>query len=235
MDSELRKIGEYAVKGDYHKELDKNWKYYPVFFYKMKEIENFFESLPKTAKILDLGCGEGYLVEKYQKLGYHNIVGLDLNYSSSYVQRGDIRSTPFENESFDVILCLDVIEHLTFSDQTLALREISRILNKNGIVLLALPNLAHFASRLSFLCTGSLIRTSKIERHPGDRPIKEYIQEIKECGLTITRRKGIFPTLAISSIITWYYPKHVIGLHKIINTLFAYPNWCFLNLIYCKK
>jgi 2-polyprenyl-3-methyl-5-hydroxy-6-metoxy-1,4-benzoquinol methylase len=234
MDLKGQQSGEYSLKGDYHKKIDKAWHYFPVFVFKMKEIEIFFKSIPKSAKILDLGCGEGYLVEKYQKMGY-DITGLDINYSSEYVRKGDIRATRFEDDSFDIILCLDVIEHLHFSDQSLALKEIYRILKKDGIALLALPNLAHFASRISFLCTGSLLRTSKIERHPGDRPINEYIKEIKENHFFIVKRTGIFPTLVLSSILTWYFPQRVIWLHKIINKLFAYPNWCFLNLIHCKK
>jgi len=234
MNSDAQRSGEYSLKGDYHKNIDETWHYYPVFLFKMKAIDKFLEELPKSLKILDLGCGEGYLVERYQKLGY-NIIGLDLNYLSEFVRKGDIRATPFENETFDVVLCLDVIEHLPFSDQNLALKEIYRILKKEGLVLLALPNLAHFASRVSFLCTGSLIRTSVIERHPGDRPIIEYLNEIEKNNLTVIKRRGIFPTFIFTSLLTWYFPQRVIFLHKIINILFAYPNWCFLNLIYCKK
>jgi len=234
MNSDIQRTGEYSVKGDYHKSIDKNWRYYPVFFFKMKQIEAFFNSIPKTYKILDLGCGEGYLVERYRQLGY-NIIGLDLNYSSDVVKKGDIRHTPFEDGEFDTILCLDVLEHLNFSDQDPALKEIHRILKKNGIALLSLPNLAHFISRMTFLFTGTLVRTSSIDRHPGDRPINEFIQMINQNDFYLVKRVGIFPTLFLSSILTWYFPHRVIWLHSIINTIFAYPNWCFLNLVYCKK
>jgi SAM-dependent methyltransferase len=234
MDMQVQRSGEYASKGDYHKHTDTAWRYYPVYFFKLKETERFLKSIPRSAKILDLGCGEGYLVEKYQMAGY-DIIGLDLNYSSEYVETGDVRATPYEDEFFDVILCLDVIEHLPFSDQSLAFREISRILKKEGTALLALPNLAHFASRVSFLCTGSLIRTSKIERHPGDRPIQEYLTEIKNNQFSVVKRTGIFPTFLLPSLLTWYFPSRVIWLHTILNRLCAYPNWCFLNLVYCKK
>jgi SAM-dependent methyltransferase len=234
MDSPIQRAGEYEVKGDYHKNIDKNWRYYPVYHYKMKYIDSFLSGIPKTAKILDMGCGEGHLVEKYRKSGY-DIIGLDLNYSSDSVKKGDIRHTPFETDEFDVILCLDVLEHLNFSDQDLALKEIHRILNKEGIALLALPNLAHFISRISFLLSGNLIRTSSIDRHPGDRPIQEFITLIKKNNFIINKRVGIFPTFVVSSVLTWYFPHRVIWLHGIINTLFAYPGWCFLNLIQCKK
>jgi 2-polyprenyl-3-methyl-5-hydroxy-6-metoxy-1,4-benzoquinol methylase len=234
MNPDIRRAGEYSLKGDYHKNIDENWRYYPVYFFKMKHIDVFLTAIPKDSAILDLGCGEGHLVEKYRKLGY-NIIGLDLNYSSDFVKKGDIRDTPFENGAFDVILCLDVLEHLNFLDQDTSLKEIHRILKTEGIALLALPNLAHFISRLSFLLTGNLVRTSSIERHPGDRPIKEFINLIKQNNFHIKKRVGIFPTFIISSALTWYFPNKVIWIHRIINKLFAYPNWCFLNLIYCKK
>ena len=234
MNSTIQRSGEYSLKGDYHKQVDKNWRYYPVYYFKMQYIDSFLKGIPKTSRILDLGCGEGFLVEKYRTLGY-DIIGLDINYSSDCVKKGDIRATPFENDDFDVILCLDVLEHLPFLDQDSALKEIHRIMKKDGITLLALPNLAHFISRISFLLTGNLVRTSSIERHPGDRPIREFINLIDKNDFSVERRIGIFPTFLFPSVLTWYFPNRVIWLHRILNSFFAYPNWCFLNLLYCKR
>lgn len=233
MDKTIRN-GEYKTKGEYHREIDENWKYYPIYLAKMQFIEKYIAKIPKNTEILDVGCGEGVLVEKFRKEGY-NIIGLDLNYSSEYVLRGDITKMPFIDREFDVVLCLDIIEHLNFEEQKNALDEVNRVLNDDGSVILAIPNLAHFASRILFLYTGKLIRTSTIERHKGDRPIKEYLEMIGNAGFRIEERKGIFPTFPISSILTYMYPAKVIGLHRILNTVFAYPNWCFLNIIIAKK
>jgi SAM-dependent methyltransferase len=228
------KNGEYKTRGDYHKELDKNWCYYPIYLAKLEFIKKYLQRTSKQSKILDAGCGEGVLVEKYQKEGY-NIIGLDLNYSSEYVLRGDISKMPFKNGEFDVVLCLDIIEHLNFKEQEKALNEVNRVLNNDGSVILAIPNLAHLASRISFLFTGELIRTSTIDRHKGDRPIKEYLEIIYKAGLKIIKRKGIFPTFPISSLLTYMFPSRVMGLHITLNMLFSYPNWCFLNIMICKK
>ena len=173
------RTGEYAVKGDYHRKLNKNWKYLPIYLAKMKFVEGFISKIDKTKRILDLGCGEGVLVEKFRKKGY-NIVGMDLNYDSEHVIKGNIMDTKLDSSSFDVVLCLDVLEHLNFEEQELAIKEANRVIKPNGTFLLTLPNLAHFASRLSFLLTGNLIRTSKIDRHKGDRPINEYIKLINK-------------------------------------------------------
>lgn len=225
--------GEYAERGDYHKKLDKNWPYYSIYLLKIDFVDKFLFNFPKNKKILDIGCGEGVLVEDLRKKGY-DIIGLDLNYESDFVIKGDITNTNFKTNYFDLILCLDVIEHLNFDEQERAFKEIHRILKPGGVLLSAIPNLAHLASRISFLLTGKLLRTSTIERHKGDRPIKEYINLIEKYFIII-KRKGIFPTFPISSILTLKFPSKVVFLHKFLNRFFAYPNWCFLNVFICKK
>ncbi len=122
---------EYARMGDYHKNLDPNWSYTPTYLRKMRFVRKFLETLPKETKILDAGCGEGVLVEEYRLKGY-TIEGIDLNYESEFVQRGNILKMPYENESFDFIILLDVFEHLTFTDQPKALAEIKRVLSVGG-------------------------------------------------------------------------------------------------------
>ena len=59
------------------------------------------------------------------------------------------------------------------------------------------PNLAHMHSRLKFLLAGKLTRTSAVERHPGDRPLAEYEELLRETGFRIESRRGIFPTLPL--------------------------------------
>jgi len=226
--------GEYKTKGEYHREINKNWKYYPVYLAKMQFIEKYITKITKNADILDIGSGEGVLVEKIRELGY-NIIGVDLNYASKYVITGDMTKLPFKDEIFKDILCLDVLEHLNFDEQKEALSEIKRALKKNGVLILSIPNLAHFASRISFLFTGKLIRTSEIERHKGDRPIGEYLAMLNKLNFKIVERKGIFPTFPLSSLLTYLFPSRVLFLHKILNMFFSYPNLCFLNIIICKK
>jgi hypothetical protein len=124
---------------------------------------------------------------------------------------------------------------LAFEQQNLAINELFRIVGSNGRVLISIPNLAHFASRISFLFTGKLIRTSTIDRHPGDRPIAEYLDLFKKTGFKIISRRGLFPTYPAISVLTNFWPSKIVWLHKLYNTFFAYPNWCFLNIIELKK
>lgn len=230
----ISREGEYSQKGDYHKELDKNWYFYPVYLAKMRLVEKFLNKSGANKKILDLGCGEGVLVDKFRKKGF-DIYGADLNYESDYIYKRPITETGFKSDSFDMVLCLDVLEHLNFQEQEKALDEIKRILKPNGTLILTLPNLAHFASRLSFLFAGKLIRTSEICRHPGDRPMVEFIDIIKNKNFAIKKIKGLFPTFPLISFLTYYFPGRVVFLHRIYNFFIAYPNWSFLNFLVCRN
>jgi SAM-dependent methyltransferase len=227
------RTGEYAARGDYHRHLDKRWAYYPVYVEKMRVVRRFLDRLPSGTRILDVGCGEGLLVEEYRARGVE-ISGLDLNYESPAVRRGDITQLPFEAGSFDIVLALDVIEHLNFADQDQAIAEIERILKPGGQFLVTVPNLAHFSSRLSFLLTGRLLRTSKIERHPGDRPYAEY-RKLFGTHFELTRIRGLFPTFPISSLLTLAAPAGMLWWHRVLNSTVAWPSWCFLTVFWCRK
>lgn len=229
------RAGEYESRGDYHRAPDPSWRYYPVYVEKMARVRAYLEQ-PElaSARMLDVGCGEGLLVEEYRNKG-RDIQGLDLHYSSSYVTRGDITDMPWEAGSFDVVLALDVIEHLGYATQSLAFAEMSRVLKPGGRALVSLPNLAHFASRWTFLLGGRLLRTSEAERHPGDRPIAEYLELIERSGFTVVSRRGIFPTYPLISAATWFFPARSLPLHRLLNATLAWPSFCFLNLFELRK
>ena len=124
---------EYAAKGDYHRDLDRNWSYTPTYLRKMAYVRRILEELPPESKILDVGCGEGVLVEEYRNRG-RRIIGLDLNYEREFVQRGSVLDLPYRDASFDLVLFLDVFEHLAYADQPRALSEIYRVLRRGGAV-----------------------------------------------------------------------------------------------------
>lgn len=228
-----KRSGEYEIKGDYHKDLDPNWPYLPVYLEKMSWIEDYLSTIPKSYRILDAGCGEGLLVKKFREAGW-NITGYDLNYQSEYVIQGDLLDIKFGDGSFNMILCLDVLEHISFENQGQVLREFSRLLKPGGTLVLSVPNLAHMASRLSFMFTGNLVRTSTIDRHPGDRPSREYNALICE-NFTIEKVTGIFPTFPILSLLTLKIPSKIVWLHRIYNRVFPFPGIGFLNIFECKK
>ena len=231
---ERERLGDYEGRGDYHRELDPNWSYAPIYRRKIVLVDAFMSRLPSDARVLDVGAGEGVLVEKYRAQG-RNVVGVDANYESPSVKKASLASLPFEDGSFDAVLCLDVLEHLDLLDQAPALREIKRCLTEDGTLLLSVPNLAHLHSRLRFFLGGKLTRTSALERHPGDRPAAEYLQLLDETGFRVIRRKGIFPTAPIVFRLVNRNPARWGWAVGFLDRVLPFPSLCFLNVIEAKR
>jgi SAM-dependent methyltransferase len=225
--------GEYAARGDYHRTLDPTWEFYPTYLAKLAAVRRYLDALPRDTRVLDAGCGEGVLVDEYaDRLA---ISGVDANYSSARVRTASLTALPFENGSFDRALCLDVLEHLSFEDQPRALAELFRVLRSGGALLVSVPNLAHLQSRVHFLLSGRLIRTASESKHPGDRPIVEYLQLASRAGFTLVAREGIFPTVPVLTRLIRRHPRRLLPLHRLLTRALPVPGWCFLNLLTFRK
>jgi 2-polyprenyl-3-methyl-5-hydroxy-6-metoxy-1,4-benzoquinol methylase len=163
------------------------------------------------------------------------IEGLDANYSSPSIRSGSVSALPYGDSSFDRALCLDVLEHLPFEQQSLALSELYRVLKPGGELLVSVPNLAHLQSRIHFLFLGRLIRTASELKHPGDRPIAEYMKMAERAGFLLTARRGIFPTVPILTRSIRRHPRALLPLHRLLTRVLPIPGWCFLNLLTFRK
>lgn len=224
-----RRGGEYALRGDYHRDPDTGWDYYPTYLAKLEAIRRYLDALPPGTRVLDAGCGEGVLVEAYQ--GRLAIEGLDAAYSSPHVRRGSVLALPWEAATFDRVLCLDVLEHLPWHEQPKALAELRRVLRPDGEALISVPNLAHLQSRVHFLLTGRLIRTADEAKHPGDRPLVEYERLLEAAELTLVERRGIFPTVPVLTRLIRRRPAGLAWLHRLLTRLLPVPGWCFLVIL----
>jgi 2-polyprenyl-3-methyl-5-hydroxy-6-metoxy-1,4-benzoquinol methylase len=104
------------------------------------------------ARLLDVGCGEGYVL-RYLQRRWPGIpaVGLDrdleaLQAACCYhphppLLNAEASSLPFPDQSFRLILCLEVLEHL--ADPQVALRELARVSER--YLLLSVPNQPYFS------------------------------------------------------------------------------------------
>ena len=83
--------------------------------------------------VLDVGCGD----RPYEELlhGAAEIVGFDVPGNPHADLHGSIDALPVEDASFDVVLCLQVLEHVP--DPAAAVRELRRVLRPGGRVLLS--------------------------------------------------------------------------------------------------
>jgi SAM-dependent methyltransferase len=225
----VARTGEYAARGDYHRHLSPDWEFYPTYLAKLAQVRRYLSAIPRDARVLDAGCGEGLLVEEFT--GRLSIEGVDSQYSSDLVRTGSITALPYRDRAFTHALCLDVLEHLSFEEQPRALAELHRVLAPRGELYVSVPNLAHLQSRVHFLVGGRLIRTASLAKHPGDRPIGEYLDLAKAAGFRLTSRRGIFPTVPILTRAIRRHPSRLRGMHQLLTWLLPIPGWCFLNLL----
>ncbi len=227
--SSVSRTGEYAERGDYHRQLSPDWEFYPTYLAKLAHVRRYLGSLPASTRVLDAGCGEGVLVDEFHDR--LRIEGLDPNYASARVRTGSLTALPYDAGTFDRALCLDVLEHLQYDDQAKALAELHRVLAPGGELFVTVPNLAHLQSRIHFLLTGRLIRTANPSKHPGDRPIGEYLALAERAGFRLVERHGIFPTVPVLTRAIRRAPARLAPLHRLLTRVLPIPGWCFLNVL----
>jgi len=108
----------------------------------------------KKGKVLDLGCGDGDYSVKLENLG-HEVIAADLD-EERFRYKGKIeykkcdvtKNLPFEDNSFDYCLLLEVIEHL--ENPYSVISEINRVLKTEGKLVLSTPNILNLKSRFRF-------------------------------------------------------------------------------------
>ena len=112
--------------------------------------------VPEGARVLDLGCGDGAMLDHLQRTRGCTGYGVEIDDANvlACVKRGvnviqlnlDEGLAMFGDASFDVVLQIDTLQHLRNAE--VMLRETARV-GKVGIV--AFPNFAHWPNRLSIL------------------------------------------------------------------------------------
>jgi 2-polyprenyl-3-methyl-5-hydroxy-6-metoxy-1,4-benzoquinol methylase len=225
---------EYARAGDYHRNLDPNWSYTPTYLRKMAFVRRKIQERGREARILDAGCGEGVLVQELKAQGFQ-IEGLDLNYGSEFVRRGSVLEMPYAADIFDVVLLLDVFEHLNYADQPIALAEIYRVLRRGGQLIASIPNLAHWNSRFRLALFGQLDRTDVETNHVGERPFVENRSLLHKAGFEIVQVKGVTLTVPfVYRYIICKRPAWFRWLHDLLEPL-AVPSLAMLNIFVCLR
>ncbi|WP_287985346.1 methionine biosynthesis protein MetW, partial [Diaphorobacter sp.] len=112
--------------------------------------------VPEGARVLDLGCGDGAMLDYLQRERGCSGYGIEIADANvlACVRRGvnviqlnlDEGLAMFGDNSFDVVLQIDTLQHLRNAE--VMLRESARV-GKSGIV--AFPNFAHWPNRVSVL------------------------------------------------------------------------------------
>jgi ubiquinone/menaquinone biosynthesis C-methylase UbiE len=92
----------------------------------------------KPGKFLDMACGNCEFMD-YARSKECETVGLDIKPQRKDIIRHDLNDKlPFKNNSFDIVSCIDSLEHV--KNVSLVFLEANRILKKNGVFIVTVPN-----------------------------------------------------------------------------------------------
>lgn len=109
-------------------------------------VEWLLKAVPEESFVLEIGCNSGGLLNMLQREKQCYVKGIDI--SAPLVQRalkkginaviGEAENLPFQDESFEVVIMTEIMEHLY--DPKLALKEASRVLKKGGYFIGSVPH-----------------------------------------------------------------------------------------------
>ena len=166
-----------------------------------RDLELIGSLVPPGSRVLDLGCGDGALLEWLQREKGCSGYGVELSDDNLLrcVQRGvDVLQLDleeglalFEDRSFDVVLQLETLQHLRNTEKML--RETARV-GRIGIV--AFPNFAHWPNRFSVL-RGRMPVTKTLPYQWYDTPnirvgtFADFEVLARQCGLRILEAFGL--------------------------------------------
>lgn len=137
--------GRYYKKwhSDKQEHIESRKSFYKDMLYKFIPVDN-------SSHILDVGCGMGFALITLQDIGYFNLTGIDIDEGQidSCINKGlkailvddSINYLLTHKSSYDLILALDVIEHIPNDDQLLFLKSISEALKPGGKIICTVPN-----------------------------------------------------------------------------------------------
>lgn len=148
-------------------------------------------------RVLEVGCGGGATLAWLKDSGRAtHIAGIELNAGAATVARtrvdtlyeGDVGEhlAKFEPGSLDLILCLDVLEHLV--DPWATLQSLQQLLRPGGQLIASLPNVRHHSVVLPLLLRG---RWAYAEAGIMDRTHLRFFS--RESALELLRSAGLQP------------------------------------------
>ena len=139
-----------------------------------KDMELISQLVPKGSRVLDLGCGNGALLAHLRDTRQCNGYGIEIADDNvlACTQRGvnviqlnlEEGLAIFEDQSFDVVLQLDTMQHLRHTERLL--RETARV-GRVGVI--SFPNFAHWPNRLR-VATGRMPVTKALPYQWYDTP-----------------------------------------------------------------
>jgi ubiquinone/menaquinone biosynthesis C-methylase UbiE len=148
-------------------------------------------------RILDIGCGSyPYFLTT---TGFKEKYGIDPSLTSSKIKDINLKKfdvtkqkLPFKDNNFAAVVMLAVFEHLDKNKLPLVLKEIRRVLNKNGVFIITTPS--PWADKpLHYLANFGIISKEEIHEHKHNLNHKTISQYLINAGFSKSKlKKGYF-------------------------------------------
>ncbi len=169
--------------------------------YILEKTSNHFKSKDlkfplKGLKFLDIGCGGGLMSEPMSRLGA-DVTGIDaslknIKIAESHSKRNNLKikylnTSPekiTENEKFDVILNLEIVEHV--EDVDLYFKSCAKLLKKNGLMFTATLNRTFVSFIKAIIGAEYVLRWLPIGTHDWNKFLKPKEIEEKICNLNFS-------------------------------------------------
>jgi ubiquinone/menaquinone biosynthesis C-methylase UbiE len=165
---------------DWYEEMGKS-RFTNAFVYGRYKVDVLLDEtlkeLPGAAHILDVGCGTGEYIRRANELGFtaSGLEPADAMRAAAFnknpgatIVSGVATELPFPDESFDLVICIEVLRYLDRSDIRQALRQIHRVLRPGGTMFLTMSagtilGTTHF--RLLLSCLGMVFPIRDLAAH----------------------------------------------------------------------
>jgi len=121
------KIGKQVPKETYYGKYD-DLKRFISYYYQIDLVKKL-----NPYKILEIGVGNK-TVSNYLRQNGFNIDTCDFNINLKPDCVADIRSLPFKNDSYDLLIACEILEHIPWEDTKIALNELQRVSKKYVII-----------------------------------------------------------------------------------------------------
>lgn len=140
-----RKPSDQELQTYYTNTYDRTSYFSPITRKRYEELLDSFEPYRKTNRILDIGCGYGFFLEIAREKGWE-VYGSELTEQACesckkkgiHTFLGELPENNFDKESFDVVVAIEVLEHLR--NPLAYVKEVFHLLRKGGLLYLTTPN-----------------------------------------------------------------------------------------------
>lgn len=169
-----------------------------------KEIEKVFGNKPQ--RILDVGCGAGFLTNPLALRG-HQVFGIDLSKPSLEIAKkhdetgkvnyryANAYDLPFEKESFDIVCAMDILEHV--EEPSRLISEAARVLKPKGMFFFHTFNRTFLSYILVIKGVDWFVKNAPPNMHVYELFIKPKELETlcAQSGLKVDFMKGFIPNI----------------------------------------